>query len=83
MDGITNGMNTILSSVMEKLHSNITRDLQEKDIPLNDAQLAVVRTHFEKPINPFEKLETRYQQDKYIQEHLNYLVSTATKFHNI
>jgi len=69
MDGIINGMKALFSGVTGKL------SLEEKGIQLNDAQLAVVKAQFENAINPFEKLGTKCQQDKYILEHLNYLVS--------
>ena len=74
MDGIIDGMKIIFSSITGKLESEIERNLQDNDIQLNDAQLAIIKGIFENVTNPFEKLGTRYQQDKYIQEHLNYLV---------
>ena len=75
MDSIISGMKVIFSSVTEKLHGDIKRILQDGDIQLSDTQLTAIRSLFENDTNPFEKLGTRYQQDKYIQEHLNYLVS--------
>ena len=79
MDGIIDGMKALFSGVTRKLYGNIKRSLEEKGIQLNDAQLAVVKALFENAINPFEKLGTKYQQDKYILEHLNYLVSINLK----
>ena len=68
-------MDSIISGMKEKLHSDTIKILQDGDIQLSNTQLMAIRDLFENATNPFEKLGTRYQQDKYIQEHLNYLVS--------
>ena len=79
MDGIINGMKIIFNSITGKLESEIESHLQDNDIQLNDAQLAMIRGTFENATNSFEKLGTRYQQDKYIHEHLNHLVRKFLK----
>ena len=75
MDSIISGMKIIFGSVTEKLHDGITTILQDGDIQLTDAQMKAINGLFSNAINPFEKLGTRYQQDKYLENHLNYLVS--------
>ena len=75
MDSIISGMKTIFGSVTEKLHDGITTILQDGDIQLTDAQMKAINGLFSNTINPFEKLGIRYQQDKYLENHLNYLVS--------
>ena len=82
MDGIINGIKVVLSSITGKLLSDIKTNLQDNGIQLNDAQLAAISSLFDNATNPFKKLETRYQQDKYIQEYLNYLVSKCKCFKN-
>ena len=77
MDSIISGMKIILGSVTEKLHNGITAILQDGDIQLSDAQTKAINGLFNDAINPFEKLGTRYQQDKYLEDHLNYLVSNV------
>ena len=75
MDGIIEGVKAMFSGVIGKLHNDIIQSLENQGISLTNAQLTTLSTKFKNTANPFDKLSTRSQQDKYIQEYLNYLVT--------
>ena len=74
MNGIIEGVKTIFSSVIGKLHSDIIQSLENQGISLSSDQLTTLSTQFKNAANPFDQLGTRSQQEKYIKNYLHYLV---------
>ena len=74
MDGILEGVQTLFRSVGSKLHQDVMHKLQEMGILLSKEQEDAIMTKLTSFQDPFIHLPTRYHQDKYIKDHLNYLV---------
>lgn len=72
MNGVMDGAKILFSTMVENLHKNLEVTLQNE---LSEKQLTTIDTVFNDVVNPFENLETKSQQNKYITEELHYLVS--------
>ena len=66
-----------MKQAMLNLQDNVKRGLEEHGF-LSDDQLRSLESQFNAATNPFAGLETRYQQDKYLKDHLDYLASTKS-----
>ena len=79
MDGIIEDVKLLFNQVMSKIKGGIVRDLQGFG-RLSPEQISIIEAHMDKSLNPFERLETHYLQDKYYKEHLDYLVGYTHLF---
>ena len=70
MDGVT----TLFTTFSSRLHHDMLHSLQELGIPLSNQQERTVEMLLAPLQDPFANLHTRYHQDKYIKDHLDYLV---------
>ena len=60
---------------MTKVKSELVTTLDNAGMSLNTSQKQLTDKVIENTINPFKEIGTRYLQDKYMQQHLHYLVS--------
>ena len=75
LDGLTSDFTIILQGIIEQLKSDINTCLTSNGINMGAFQgLNEVFNH-PNIINPFNQLESRYQQEKFYKVHLNLLVS--------
>ena len=74
MDGIMDGAKSIFGHAIHRLQEGVKKGLEEQGVNLTDEQLSTLESQFRAAENPFEGLETRYKQDQYLKEHLDYLV---------
>ena len=73
-EGIIRDTTSIIHHTVDHLKKKVHEQLKET---IDEAQLDEIEQIFMSPTirNPFQQLETRYQQDKFFQEHFNYIVS--------
>lgn len=74
MDGIVGGVRSLIENALLKVKINI----EQSGVIFNNEQLDTIETALNTASSPFKGLETRYQQDKYLREHLEYLVRSLT-----
>ena len=76
MDGILQDTRNIVECTVDVLEASVLKKLQAFD-RLTSEQVAEIRSLFTTPSlrNPFEGLETHYQQEKFFQEQFSYVVS--------
>ena len=75
LNGILDGIQSIFGSTLTKIKSEITTTLHDAGFSLSTDQQQLMDKVINNAADPFEGIGTRYLQDKYIQEHLDYLVS--------
>ena len=75
MNGILEGVQTLFRNVGSRLYQDVIHGLEEMDIQLSNEQQGTIETLFESLQDPFVNLQTRHHQDKYIKDHLDYLVA--------
>lgn len=74
MNGIIDGIKVILSTTLTKVQSDLIATLDSTGMSLNTSQKELVEKVISNAVDPFKDIGTRYLQDKYIQENLQYLV---------
>ena len=76
-EGIIRDTSMIIENTIQHLKEKVYAQL--KDVVGIEAHLEDLEKIFKSPeiCNPFQQLQTRYQQEKYFQEHFNYVVSSS------
>ena len=72
------GVQTLFRSVGSTLYQDVIHGLREIGFLLSDERNGAIETMFTSFQNPFVHLHTQYHQNKYIKDHLNYLVIQIT-----
>lgn len=75
-NGIIQDTKIIVQSTVEAIQKKVFEAIRNTEIPLTDQHLATIDAVFadETVVDPFRGLETEYKQEKFIQEHFNYVV---------
>ena len=76
-DEIVQDTRVILQNMAKKIERRVLEKIESLEIAINDGQLSEIRDIFsdESLVNPFIGLETEYKQERFIQQHFNYVVS--------
>ena len=74
MNGIIDGIRGILGTTLTKVQSDLIATLDSAGMSLSTSQKEQVEKVINNAVDPFKDIGTRYLQDKYIQENLQYLV---------
>ncbi len=72
MNGIIDSVKIVFDRAVSKIKADCTKEIN--DLSLSDDQLQRFEDIFAACENPFEDLETRFKQEKFINEHLPYYV---------
>ena len=76
-EGIIRDTTFVMHHTIDHLKKMVHARLKDT-IDINEAQLHDIEEIFMSPAirNPFQQLQTRYQQESFFQEHFNYVVSS-------
>lgn len=74
LNGIVDGIRTIFSSTLSKAKSELITMCDDAGMSLTSNQKELLDKAMDNAVDPFKEIGTRYLQDKYMQENLDYLV---------
>ena len=81
MDGITEGVTSMFSTILSRIKEEIQVKLNSHNISLTNDQMSIIEAVFKDGQDPFVDLRSRHLQEKYIKENLDLLVSPRGGIH--